>query len=514
MGARQPGRCATTTCASCRSLAPLMPLGQAEERVHADDQTERVERMLGTQLAQRQHRVGRALAPHLAIVDDEARLAGGSPRAPLRAAGRRRRAVTRDAAGRLPARSALSASRNACSISNAVRRWPKWIGSKVPPKTPIGAVIVTVMRPSGTPAMRATSDSRDSTHGSPYRRPWRCGRCAPLPRAARRCRRGGSAAERRPQRRLAVRPDALRTERASSSRAVALQTLCATRESGAQVDQQRPQDQRRLLAFGTQPARIRSARDRVAAEAPRSRARTRRTVRCRRPVPPPRPRRASAPGRSERDALDFLLRREQVALDAFGKQLRPPPPRASRRARRGGPRSSAAAPRGRRPRTSTSNRGTLEGTDPGGLLRLALEVASHQQQRVGGRLAPRAAASERAAAASIAPAKRSSISRRSRTATGSSRRPSAGSSRSRARGSAARGRRSRRPARARARLVTGLADQQRLDTGDEISALADRVPAQRPGSPEAILTAGNQPRCGATCLSGSGHAAAIMPPRP
>ena len=57
-------------------LAPAVPVRQAQERIHAEQQTQRPARKFGAQLGQRVDGVGRSRAANLAIVDDECGLAG------------------------------------------------------------------------------------------------------------------------------------------------------------------------------------------------------------------------------------------------------------------------------------------------------------------------------------------------------------------------------------------------------------------------------------------------------
>src|SRR5580658_4468420 len=54
-----------------QKLAPLVPLGQAQECVHADDETETSVRILMSQLGQGLDGVGGACLANLAIVDHE-----------------------------------------------------------------------------------------------------------------------------------------------------------------------------------------------------------------------------------------------------------------------------------------------------------------------------------------------------------------------------------------------------------------------------------------------------------
>src|SRR5579863_4485441 len=60
-----------------QQIPPLMPFWQAQEGIHAHDQTEAPVRILVTQLGQGLDRVGRPLFAHLSIVDHEAGLPGG-----------------------------------------------------------------------------------------------------------------------------------------------------------------------------------------------------------------------------------------------------------------------------------------------------------------------------------------------------------------------------------------------------------------------------------------------------
>src|SRR5882757_1583054 len=60
-----------------QQLTPLMPFRQAQEGIHAYDQTQASVRILVPQLGQRLDRVGRTLFAHLAIVDHETGLVGG-----------------------------------------------------------------------------------------------------------------------------------------------------------------------------------------------------------------------------------------------------------------------------------------------------------------------------------------------------------------------------------------------------------------------------------------------------
>ena len=60
-----------------QQLAPLVPFGQAQKGVHADDEAQAPVRILVAQLAERLDRIGWAFLAHLAIVDHEPGLAGG-----------------------------------------------------------------------------------------------------------------------------------------------------------------------------------------------------------------------------------------------------------------------------------------------------------------------------------------------------------------------------------------------------------------------------------------------------
>ena len=97
-------------------------------------------RILAAQLGERIDRVGHAAAAHLAVVHHEARLVGDRRPAPCARAARRV-AYSWSRCGGLPVgRNRTSASCSSCHSSNAVRRWPQWIGSKVPPNRPMGAI--------------------------------------------------------------------------------------------------------------------------------------------------------------------------------------------------------------------------------------------------------------------------------------------------------------------------------------------------------------------------------------
>ena len=189
-----PAAGATTTCASSSSSCQRCQVRQAEKRVHADDQAQRrVRHARARNSAERQHRVRRAL-----------------PDAP-RDRRRRSRAGRPSRHARVRAAPALDARRSRCGGSPAgtkrtsaqpqrlqhlVRRAqvPEWIGSNVPPKTPIGARWTRAghAAASGTPAMRATRP----VILDPGRRragcPWRRGRRARRRRSAHRCRPGRS----------------------------------------------------------------------------------------------------------------------------------------------------------------------------------------------------------------------------------------------------------------------------------------------------------------------------------
>jgi len=85
-----------------KNLAPLIPLRQTEKYVHAHDQAQRAAGKFGAQFAECIDRVGRALPPDLAVIDDKAMLRlGGDPDhgQPMRSAGDRRLAVRRYATG-------------------------------------------------------------------------------------------------------------------------------------------------------------------------------------------------------------------------------------------------------------------------------------------------------------------------------------------------------------------------------------------------------------------------------
>ena len=181
---------------------------------------------------------------------------------------------------------------------------------------------------------------------------------------------------------LPVRPDLLGAQRVVE-RALALEPLCHARDR-AQVVGERPQNQRRLLAFGAQP---REYPQRAAGVAAQRRAgelehvearavsdeRTDLVERC-------------GPGRrQECDALDLLLRSEQIALDAIGNEL-------------GGilldddallcktaqdPRRQVAARYGF---GHHEHAGLLKGGDPGILERLAIHDTGNQQHGVRRRL--------------------------------------------------------------------------------------------------------------------------------
>ena len=243
--------------------------------------------MLAAQLGQ-----GRAPCrtdPRDALRDRRRRSRAGprSRRAPSRAAARAS-ASGDSRSGGLPAgMKRTSASRSACSISNAVRMCPKWIGSKVPPKIPIGIMRPGVLpryaprapraratdRPASAPfAMRSTRDRRRGCRAS-------IGGPATAAAAPRAAPAGGSP---RPARRGTPR----RCERVRRK---------AQRHAGqrAQIGEQRPQQQRRLLPLGAQTREDPAARGWHRPRTRRWRARRRRNARCRRPATPLRPRRAS-----------------------------------------------------------------------------------------------------------------------------------------------------------------------------------------------------------------------------
>ena len=136
-----------------------------------------------------------------------------------------------------------SARRSACNISNAVRICPKWIGSKVPPKIPIGIMRPGVLPRCAPPAPRARAMDRRRGRPSPSDRP------DPPRRSSAsivgRDRRGSAR-----QRRLAARPHPLRAEGLVDG-TCAREPQRDARE-GPQVGEQRPEQQRRLLSLGAQ----------------------------------------------------------------------------------------------------------------------------------------------------------------------------------------------------------------------------------------------------------------------
>ena len=146
-------------------VAPSVPAVEAEERVHADGEAQPPLGRLGLQFLERQHRVGRPVAPHFAVVDGESGLArdrSAHHREPERRVGQRLVAVRR------------ASGRDVAHLREAERLHQLESGAKV-------AVVDRVERAaedpdrihaaSGIPAMRAVRRS-SSVQASPCRLPF------------------------------------------------------------------------------------------------------------------------------------------------------------------------------------------------------------------------------------------------------------------------------------------------------------------------------------------------------
>ena len=134
-----PGRCATAMCASPKSSCQRCHVAKSRKASAPSSSTSgRRGAELGAQLGQRVERVAGPAAPRLAVVDGEARIARHrQPRHRHAVRGRRARRA-RDAAACRSARSAPRRASASAPSSSARRRWPKWIGSNVPPRMPMG----------------------------------------------------------------------------------------------------------------------------------------------------------------------------------------------------------------------------------------------------------------------------------------------------------------------------------------------------------------------------------------
>ena len=136
-----PARCTTTICASSNKRCPFMPGVQLQEGIAAHQQAQRLLRtQLGAQRAQRVHAIAGIGAVCFAFIQSKAALPCSARRTmavrccALACGGLR--------CGGVPlGMKRTLANRHCSSASCARRRWPLCMGSKVPPRMPMGAML-------------------------------------------------------------------------------------------------------------------------------------------------------------------------------------------------------------------------------------------------------------------------------------------------------------------------------------------------------------------------------------
>ena len=241
---------------------------------------------------------------HLAIVDDEARLIATGRAHELEAQSRidpwriAVRRIARRARSAFRRGAAPAAIRTQCAGGRSESGRTCRRRCRAVPSSKLRCHAAA----SGTPAMRATRPE-SSTHASPRRLPLATRSARAAARSS-----GFDVAAAQPLDCDAHRSLPVATRPASRAQdavevASSLGSRWSTRDSGAQVVDQRPEDQRRFDAFTAQAVEDAQGARRVAEERRGRRVRTRRSARCRRRVRRPRRHRASCrPGSAARCA--------------------------------------------------------------------------------------------------------------------------------------------------------------------------------------------------------------------